>query len=151
MIVANNTRIAKLAEYLLSIIDEITNEITPLINADWLSNDINNYSLDRIPTARQVRKWITGTTICKDTYNFRSRMSYSSDRINNLKNIGFFERFEEIVADNNRKGVLPEIDGIQSIKCLNSGTLNNTTSNTAEFNIQIQIEYIEKLNKEVSL
>ena len=151
MIVANNTRIAKLAEYLLSIIDEITNEITPLINADWLSNDINNYSLDRIPTARQVQKWITGVTICKDTYNLRSRMSYSSDRINNLKNIGFFEMFEEIIADNNRKGVLPEIDGIQSIKCLNSGTLNNTASNTAEFNIQIQIEYIEKLNKEVSL
>lgn len=149
MINGNDTRISKLGEYLLNIIDELTNEISPLINANWLSNDISNYSLDRMPTASLVEKWINGIEKHKDTYNFRSRMAYSSDRINNLKNIGFFEKFEEIIAINNKKGVLPQIDGIQEIKCLNSGTLNNSATNTAEFDIQIQITYLSKIDKKI--
>lgn len=144
MIIGEETRIAKLGAYLLNVIDTLTNEISPLINADWLSDDINNYSLDRIPTESTVEKWIAVGELCRDTYNFRSRMAYSSDRINNLKNIGFFEKFEEIIKNNNEKGVLPEIEGIQAIRCLNSGTLNNATTNSAEFDIQIQIQYLRK-------
>lgn len=138
------TRINKLGTYLLEIIDTLTATISPLVNANWLSNDINNYSLDRIPTSSTIEKWIMGIEIHKDVYNFRSRMAYSSDRINNLKNIGFFEKFEEIIKNNNDKGVLPDIEGIQKIRCLNTGTLNNSATNTAEFDIQIQIEYMVK-------
>lgn len=141
----NETRIAKLRLYLFDIIDNIVTDTKYNINANMLSNDINNYSLDKIPTATIVEKWITGLEIHKDIYSFRSRNSYSQDTINNLQNIGFFETFEKLVADNNKEGILPQIDGIQTIKCLNCGTLASATTNTAEFNIQIQIEY--KLQK----
>ena len=43
--------------------------------------------------------------------------------------------------DNNENGVLPQIEGIESIQCLNCGTMNNAEKNTAEFDIQIQITY----------
>lgn len=134
-------RITKLREYLFSIIDELMQDTNYQINANMLSNDINNYSLDKIPTASTVEKWIMGIEIHRDTFAFRSRLSYSQDVANNLKNIGFFENFEYIVNSNNKKGILPSIDGIESIECLNPGTLINTTSNTAEFEIQIQIKY----------
>lgn len=140
----NETRIAKLGDYLLNIIDTIIEEVSPLINADWLSNEINNYSLDKIPTVSTVEKWVLGVSIHKDVYNFRCRFPYSSDRIDNLKNIGFFEMFENTIKDNNEKGVLPNIDGIQEIECLNCGTMRSNTTNTAEFYIQIQIKYIVK-------
>ena len=36
---------------------------------------------------------------------------------------------------------LPDIEGIESIKCLNCGTLNDAETNTAEFDIQVEIVY----------
>ena len=141
-------RISKLRTYLFSIIDTITNNSTSQINANMLSNDINNYSLDKIPTDTEVESWIIGIATRRDVYSFRSRMSYSQDTINNLKNIGFFEKFEEIIKSNNNEGILPDIEGIESIECLNCGTMNNAETKTAEFDIQIQITYRENYEEE---
>lgn len=137
------TRISKLRTYLMTVIDSLMTNTIYQINANMLSSDINNYSLDKIPTASTVEQWITGAKIYRDVYSFRSRMAYSQDTINNLLNIGFFEKFEDIINSNNNKGILPEIEGIEKIECLNSGSLNNATTNTAEFDIQIQITYRE--------
>jgi hypothetical protein len=140
----NKTRISKLRTYLFSIIDTLATDKNYQINANMLSNDINNYSLDKIPTSSQVEKWVTGLEIHRDVFSFKSRNAYSQDVINNLSNIGFFEQFESIIKSNNKKGVLPEIKGIESIECLNCGTMLSSDTNTAEFDIQIQITYREE-------
>ena len=134
-------RITKLRTYLLSIIDVLVTNKKYQINANMLSNEPNNYSLDKIPTSSTVEEWITGTKICRDVYSFRSRVGYSQDTIENLINVGFFEIFEKLISSNNEKGILPDIEGIQSIQCLNCGSMNNANTNTAEFDIQIQITY----------
>lgn len=136
-----NLRVSKIREYLLNIITEITQNNNYQINANMLSNDINNYSLDKIPTASTIEKWIFGVEIHRDVYSFRSRMAYSQDTINNLKNIGFFESFESKIKENNEDKILPDIDGIEKIECLNCGTMNDADTNTAEFDIQLQITY----------
>lgn len=138
-----DTRISKLRTYLFSIIDTLTTDKSYQINANMLSNDINNYSLDKIPTSSTIEKWVTGVEIHRDVYSFRSRMAYSQDTINNLLNIGFFEKFENIIKSNNEEGILPNINGIQSIECLNCGSMNSANTNTAEFDIQLQITYRE--------
>lgn len=140
----NKTRISKLRTYLFSIIDTLTTDKNYQINANMLSNDINNYSLDKIPTSSQVERWVTGLEIHRDVFSFKSRNAYSQDVINNLSNIGFFEQFESIIKSNNKKGVLPDIKGIESIECLNCGTMLSSDTNTAEFDIQIQITYREE-------
>lgn len=139
-----NTRIAKLGKYLETILEELNNKYKK-INADFLGIDVNNYSLDKIPTASEVETWLTGTKICRDVYSFRSRNAYSSDRLSNLKNIGFFETFQKIINSNNDNGILPEIDNIESIECLNQGTFNSADASgkTAVFDIQLQIVYRE--------
>lgn len=131
-------RISKLKKYLFDLIQD-----NPKINANMLSNNINTYSLDKIPTSSEVEKWITGDVLYRDVYSFRSRKSYSQDTINNLKNIGFFEQFQNKIKSNNDEGILPEIAGIEEIKCLNCGTMVNAGTSTAEFDIQIQIKYRE--------
>ena len=136
-------RITKLRTYLLSIIDVLVTNKKYQINANMLSNEPNNYSLDKIPTSSTVEEWITGSRICRDVYSFRSRVGYSQDTIENLINVGFFEIFEKLISSNNEKGILPNIEGIQSIQCLNCGSMNNANTNTAEFDIQIQITYKE--------
>lgn len=136
-------RITKLRIYLFSIIDTLLTDNKYQINANMLSNEPNNYSLDKIPTSSTVEEWITGTKVCRDVYSFRSRVGYSQDTIENLINVGFFEIFEKLISSNNEKGILPKIEGIQSIQCLNCGSMNNANTNTAEFDIQIQITYKE--------
>lgn len=146
-----DTRISKLRTYLLNIIDTLANNNKSQINANMLSNDVNNYSLDKMPINTEAEKWIIPKEINvgnikkrREVYSFRSRKPYSQDTINNLNNIGFFEQFENVIQSNNDLGVLPEIDNIEKIECLNCATMDNASTNTAEFDIQIQITYREE-------
>ena len=141
---ADELRITKLRTYLFSIIDTLLTDNKYQINANMLSNELNNYSLDKIPTSSTVEEWITGTKVCRDVYSFRSRVGYSQDTIENLINVGFFDIFEKLISSNNEEGILPNIEGIQSIQCLNCGSMTNANTNTAEFDIQLQIEYKEE-------
>ena len=142
-----NTRIDNLRTYLCKVIDTLTTNKNFKINANMLSKNVNNYSIDKIPTNSTVEKWVTGVEIHKDVYSFRSRKEYSANEINNLQNIGFFENFESKIKSNNKKGVLPNIKGIQSIECLNCGTMLSAETNTAIFDIQIQITYRTNKNE----
>ena len=141
----DNLRITKLREYLFNII-KILNEQYEQINVNFLSDDINNYSLDKVPTTTSVEQWIIGDEIHRDVYSFRSRMNYSADVISNIENVGFFETFEKIIKQYNEIKDLPEIDGIEDIQCLNCGTMRNSNTNTAEFDIQIQIRYRDNID-----
>lgn len=141
----DNLRVAKLREYLFKIIQELNAQYQQL-NVNFLSDDINNYSLDKIPTEIEEEKWIIGFAVCKDVFSFRSRMSYSADVITNIENIGFYETFAKIIKNKNEAGDLPNIEGIETIRCLNAGTMARANTNTAEFDIQIQIEYREGVN-----
>ena len=137
----NNTRIAKVRDYLLEVLDDLTTDNTFQLNIDMLSNEIGDYSLDKIPTQTEIEKWITGVEIHRDVFSLRSKKAYSQDFVVNLENIGFFEAFENKIKDNNEKGVLPDIEGIEGIECLNCGALNVADTNEAIFDIQIQITY----------
>ncbi|MBO7732036.1 MAG: hypothetical protein J6S67_05775 [Methanobrevibacter sp.] len=138
-------RIEELRSYLFEVLNSLTQNVNQ-INANMLSNKIDNYSLDKIPTDTEVEQWITGDAVRRDVYSFRSRKAYSQDTINNLRNIGFFEEFENKIKSNNKEGILPNIDGIESIECLNCGTMYSADGVTAEFDIQIQITYREGEN-----
>lgn len=139
-----NTRIAKLGDYLETILETLNSKYKK-INADFLGIEVNNYSLDKIPAASVVEPYIASGRLCRDVYSFRSRNPYSSERLSNLKNIGFFENFQRIISSNNDKGILPKIDRIISIECLNQGTFNyaDESMKTAVFDIQLQIIYEE--------
>lgn len=136
----NNLRITKLREYLMDVISELKESYEQL-NVDFLSNEPDNYSLDKIPVIPKIEQWIIGPILYRDTFNFRSRMNYSADTISNIENIGFYETFEKLIKQKDDANDLPEIDGIESIQCLNAGTMRSANTNTAEFGIQIQIEY----------
>lgn len=138
----NNLRVTKLRTYLMSVISELIEQYGEM-NIYFLSNEPYNYSLDKIPVNPTQEQWIIGNFLNRDVYSFRSRVNYSADTMTNIENIGVFETFEKLIKQKNDNNILPDIDGIQSIRCLNCGSLNNANTNTAEFDIQIQIEYRE--------
>lgn len=144
----NDLRVTKLRAYLFNIISSLDKQYKQ-INVNFLSNDVNNYSLDKIPVTSEVERWIVGPTLYRDVYSFRSRMNYGADAITNIENVGFYETFERIIKNNNENNILPDIDGIESISCLNCGTMVNANTNTAEFDIQIQIKYRDTEDEQI--
>lgn len=136
-------RIEELRKYLINCIKQLTEDNDYFINIDFLDNDENMYSINKIPTEPIVETWITGQTIKQDVYDFYSKKNYSSDLIENLDNIGFFEKFEKLIEDNNKNKIYPNINGIEKIECLNCGGLSTALPNQAIFSIQIRIQYME--------
>ena len=68
----NEPRIAKLRTYLVSVINAMVDDKEFQINVNMLSNDINNYSLDKIPTSSTVERWINGISIYRDVFSFKN-------------------------------------------------------------------------------
>lgn len=134
-------RISKVREYLFNVIDALTGNTDYQINANMLGN-VDDYSLDKIPTESKVEPYITGGGLYQDVYSFRTKKSYGIDTITNLKNMGFFEQLEKAINTNNDRGILPDIDGIISIECVTPFTIQyNDDGTEAIFDCQIQLIY----------
>lgn len=137
-------RAEKLIEYLYRVIDELINDNTYQIKADFLDDNINSYSIDKIPTASTEEKFITGERIKRDVFALRSRFKYTSNQADELENVGFFERFESKIEEMNKNKDLPDIKGIESIQCLNCGSVITASDNkSCEMRIQLKITYLD--------
>ena len=130
--------ISKIRQYFfdLGIIDENSN-----INVDFLSNEPIEYVIEPIPIEPILRQYADGSSLRQFVFQFGSREYFGTDVIQNMKNTEFYEDFSELIEDNNRKGVLPKINGIQSIECLNNGTINEDNTDNAKYVIQMRITY----------
>lgn len=130
--------ISKIRQYFfdLGIIDENSN-----INVDFLSNKPIEYVIEPIPVEPVIRQYADGSSLRQFVFQFGSREYFGADVIQNMKNTEFYEDFSELIEDNNRKGVLPKINGIQSIECLNNGTINEDNTDNAKYVIQMRITY----------
>lgn len=133
-------RVEALKEYLLEVLGKVTEDL----NVNFIdTSNVGDYSIIRLPVQPEVEKWIVPISVNQEVYNIESVKVYSQDQVSNLSNIGFFEKFENTIKTNNRKKILPLIDEIESIRCLNCGSLQMTNTNTAVFSIQIEINYRE--------
>ena len=130
--------IDKLRNYFfeLGIIDENSN-----INVDYLSNEPIQYVIEPIPIEPVLRQYADGSSLRQFVFQFGSREYFGADVIQNMANTEFYEDFSALIEDNNKKGVLPEIDGIQSIECLSNGTINEDNTDNAKYVIQMRITY----------
>lgn len=130
--------ISKIRQYFfdLGIIDENSN-----INVDFLSNEPIQYVIEPIPVEPIIKPYKDGGSLRQFVFQFGSREYFGADVIQNMKNTEFYEDFSALIEDNYRKGVLPKIDGIQSIECLNNGTINEDNTNNAKYVIQMRITY----------
>lgn len=133
-------RIDSLRTYLINVLDELKEDFETF-NINFLSNNVDNYSLNKIPTETTIEKTIIGTRTCRDVYNLLSRETYSSNTADNLINQGFWEEFEDKIYFNNENNILPEIKGITKIECLNCGSLEVAETQDCIMSIQIAISY----------
>lgn len=113
------------------------------ILVDFLGKDATSYSIEPIPTDRVLRPYTDGGGLYQLVFQFGSKEFYDDSLSQNIDNLNFYERLQEEIDDNNNRGVLPDIDGIQSIECLNNGTIQDVEHGTAKYGIQMRITYIK--------
>lgn len=108
---------------------------------DFLEDEAVTYSLEPIPVEPVLKPYADGGSLNQYVFQFGSREFYDNSVAQNINNLGFYEKFQEEIETNNKNGVLPEITGIQSIECLNNGTIQDVQSGTAKYVIQMRITY----------
>ena len=111
------------------------------ILVDFLGEDATTYSIEPIPVEPKIRPYRDGGSLNQYVFQFGSREFYDNSVAQNINNLGFYERFQEEIETNNKNGVLPDIKGIQSIECLNNGTIQDVQNGTAKYVIQMRITY----------
>ncbi len=87
------------------------------INVDYLSNEISEYSIEVVPAEKTLKKYLDGSEDRQLVFVFASRASYGPDTIQNILNSKFYEDFNEWIEEQNDSGILPKVEGIESIEC----------------------------------
>lgn len=111
------------------------------VNIDFIKNNTNEYIIEPIPIEPIYRQYTDGKAIRQYVFQFSSLNYLTSEVVNNLLNSEFYESFSKVIEENNNKKILPQVDGIQSIECLNIGTIENEQENKAKYSIQMRILY----------
>lgn len=112
------------------------------INCDFLGEEIDNYSIEPISSRPIVRENIDGSYIAQYSFCLASRKSYTFDKIDNIVNNNFGMQLMNLIIKNNQNGILPEIDGIESIEVTGTPFAYQTGINTARYQINMKIEYL---------
>lgn len=113
------------------------------ILVDFLGKEATSYSIEPIPTDRVLRPYTDGGGLYQLVFQFGSKEFYDDGLSQNIDNLNFYERLQEEIEYNNNRGVLPDIEGIQSIECLNNGTIQDIEHGTAKYGVQMRITYIK--------
>ena len=130
--------IEKIRQYLIDnkIIDDDCR-----INVDFLGEEPTEFAIVPIPVDPIIEKYVDGSSLRQYQFQLLSCKNYGADVMQNMANSSYFESLYELIEENNNKGLLPDIQGIESIECLNNGTILDATTNTVKYSIQMKITY----------
>ncbi len=130
--------IEKIREYLIenNVIDEEYR-----INVDFLGEEPTEFAIVPIPINPILEQYVDGSSLRQYQFQLISCNYYSADIMQNMANSSFYEKLYDLIEKNNDLGILPNIDGVESIECLNNGAILDAGTNTARYSIQIKVTY----------
>lgn len=111
------------------------------IGIDYLGNEPTAYSIEPIPVKPIVSENIDGSCLEQYAFVLASRESYGPETMQNMLNSKFYEKFSKWIKQNNKEGILPDIDGIEKIECTSTAYAYQTGIKDARYQIQLRIEY----------
>ena len=88
------------------------------INIDFLGETPTEFAIEKVPSGADVMQ--------------------------NIANSTYYEQLYELIEQNSKAKKLPEIEGIDTIECLNDGGIVDAGTNTARYSIQMRITYYKK-------
>ena len=111
------------------------------VNVDYIKDKPQSYSIDETPSTTVLKEYRDGGTQNQILFDFSIQANISI--LENIKNSKFCEDFTEWIKEQNKIGELPNIQGIDWIKCTGRGTILQTTETTAIYVIPMQVVYYE--------
>jgi hypothetical protein len=134
--------VEKLKDYFMKHV-QLASEFKNIL-VDFLGEEATTYVIEPIPEQEIVTPYTDGGSLNQFIFQFGSREFYDDGVAQNIENLDFYEKFKKEIETNNKNGVLPDIDGIQSIECTTGGTLDGAESGTAKYIIQMKIIYYKE-------
>ena len=117
------------------------------VNVDYLEDKPTTYSIEEVPSDIVIQKYVDGSSKRQYVFVFASRESYSEDVIDNINNSGFYEDFAEWLEEQNNNNNLPSIGDnkeVLKIEAITNGYAFKTDVDTARYQIQCRIIYLQK-------
>lgn len=114
---------------------------------DALGEEAVEYTIETGMFDPIVKKYIDGSSIRQYQFSFASREFYSMDRIQNMKNICFYEKFAEWVEDQSRKENLPDMpEGMypSELEVMAQGYIMSNTMMHARYQIPLRLLYYKE-------
>ncbi|WP_164170392.1 hypothetical protein [Ruminococcus flavefaciens] len=114
---------------------------------DILGDKPIEYTIETVPCAPVVRKYTDGSCMKQFLFIFASREFFSEDVAQNIENLGFYEKFEDWIKEQNDEGILPDLGDDRepvSIEVLTGGYAFEADTNTARYQIQLRLTYEEE-------
>lgn len=133
--------VEKIREYFLEHVT-LAKEFNNIL-ADFLEDEATTYTIEPVPIEPTLTPYTDGSALRQFVFQFGSREYYDNSDKQNIENLDFYERFQEEIESNNRKKILPDIEGIQEIECLSNGTIQDVQNGTAKYVIQMRITYLK--------
>ena len=112
------------------------------VNLDYIKEKPQSYSIDETPVEPVLNEFRDGGRRLQIQFDFSIQANFSV--LENIKNSKFCDDFMKWIYEQDNKGNLPKINGIDWIKCLGRGTIERTTETTAIYVIPMQVAYIEE-------
>lgn len=94
-----------------------------------------------------VKTYVNGDTDRIYQFSFGSREFYSMDRLQNIKNIEFYEQFANWIEEQSRNENFPEMPEKcypQALTVLSPGYIFDGSMKNARYQIQLQLEYYKE-------
>ncbi len=117
------------------------------LRVDYLGEKPVEYNIDVLTCDPILKRYVGGDTVRQYLFAFGSREYYSQERLQNIENCGFYERFAEWVEIQNHKKNLPELPPhmeAQGLFVTSSGYLFGETRATARYQINLRLEYYKE-------
>lgn len=114
---------------------------------DILGDKPIEYTIETVPCTPVVRKYTDGSCMKQFLFIFASREFFSEDVAQNIENLGFYEKFEDWIKEQNDEGILPDLGDDRepvSIEVITGGYAFEADTNTARYQIQLRLTYEEE-------
>lgn len=135
--------IEKIKDYFIQNI-QLAQEFENIL-VDFIGDEAITYTIEPVPVEPVIRPYTDGSSLRQYVFQFGSREYYDNGVAQNIENLDFYERFKNEIETKNRNGILPDVEGIQSIECLTDGTIQDVQNGTAKYIIQMRITYIKEV------
>lgn len=118
-----------------------------LMRVDCMGTQPVEYAIAVMPTSPIVERYVDGSTVRQYMFSINSREYYTLDMIQNIANSEFYEDLADWFEEQDLAGNYPDIGedkDVQAMKLLSPGYLYSTDKKTAQYQMQLRIEYYQE-------